>query len=472
MSTTPITIEDFGGLTLNGDPQGASGRARDMKNLRLDRPGQMVTRGGFSTVQSTTQSGVVGFYRYRLRDGGGNDSMIAIQGAANTLRCYSSAWAVEDKTPVSGGTFSGGGVEFTGTFWASRTDATIAQLDQSDSLLGVNNTPRAYFLTLTGVEGRMVAANAMIAATPNPVRVYFSNPGNAGSTGWGANNFVDLPFPGQIRAAVNFRDNVFVFLDGAYVIFYGEGVDTSGNPIFLYRPVDVGVGCAYNFGAAVGPDGVYFISTDGIYRTSGDIPVLVSGDIQSIFDAATGTEWNGPTSIVTPRLYAANDRLYFINDAKVFSYHYGTQTWTFDTYSPSVQFIQGSRTEAARSIYFIDGTGKACEAGDTFTTDDGSAIAFSYTSGASDLGFPARVKTTLESQMVGYGTATLKVSTDYAAFDTGSAVTLGTSPAIATGWQQIDREGTLWQFQIAGTGAVRIDRLVHYLSFVKPVGVE
>jgi hypothetical protein len=94
----------------------------------------------------------------------------------------------------------------------------------------------------------------------------------------------------------------------------------------------------------------------------------------------------------------------------------------------------------------------------------------------SPAGDRSRVAISLESQLIGSGTTTLKVATtggassSSGALDTGSAVTLGTAPAIAEGWQQIDREGALWQHQVSGSGVAVVAGLTHFLSFVKPSG--
>jgi hypothetical protein len=104
-------------------------------------------------------------------------------------------------------------------------------------------------------------------------------------------------------------------------------------------------------------------------------------------------------------------------------------------------------------------------------TDQGSAFSWSWTSAPYDLGYPGQVKITRESRLWGVGTVTMKVANDYGSFDTGSALTLGTNPTVADAWQQIDREGTLWQHKLSGTGAASVSRLEHMISFVKPAGV-
>jgi hypothetical protein len=52
MPLTPVPIERFDGLQLAGDPLDTG--ARDMRNVRVDTPGRLITRGGFDTLESTT----------------------------------------------------------------------------------------------------------------------------------------------------------------------------------------------------------------------------------------------------------------------------------------------------------------------------------------------------------------------------------------------------------------------------------
>jgi hypothetical protein len=112
------------------------------------------------------------------------------------------------------------------------------------------------------------------------------------------------------------------------------------------------------------------------------------------------------------------------------------------------------------------------------TADNGSAIAWSWKSGSTvPIGDPARVAITLESKLVGTGTVTLKVATYDAAssssgaLDTGSSGDVGDGPAVAEGWQQIDREGSWFQHELSGSGQASVSRLVHYVSSLKPAGV-
>lgn len=463
MATTPYVVNDFGGLRTYGDQQDFGSMAVDIKNVRLDVPGRLVVRGGCDQMNATTNSDVVGFHRWDIDPTTFRVAVIT----DSEIEWYASAGS---RTPLGTGAFSGSAIISGGPSYFARTDDVLLEIDAGVAS-DISGTPQATYLTSTGVEGRLVAAYADMGQPPNRDRVHFSAAGDV--TDWGANDWVDL-WPNdqqQIRAAVAFRDSVFVFKDRRFAVFYGESTDADGQPIFNYRPVDVGVGCAYDHGATVGPDGVYFIGARGIYRTVGDTPELISQDLQGVFDAATSGLYTGPTSISSPRIFAAPDSLYFVNNSQVFVYDFGRRDWSRSSYPAGVQFVLPAADLAPRSFEFVASDGSVYSADDSFTTDDGAAIAWLYTSGLYNLGDPARAAVTLESRVWGTGTVTFKVANDHGALDTGSALTLGTSPAVADAWQQIDREGTLWQHQFSGSGAASIHRLVHYVSFVKPVGV-
>lgn len=471
MARSTVTLDEFGGLLISGDPFTAGpSRARDMRNVRVDSPGQIVTRGGFDTLDATTLATIVGFVRC------GSRYMALSNASSGIVRIYNAGLAGHADR-IAGTHFTTSvftdGVGLAGGAILTRSNDVLLGVPFSTSPVDYANTPQAYFLDTTGVEGRYVAAYAQIGGTPLAHRVHFSNPNLAHAT-WGATDYVDL-WAGdgqQIRGLATYRDQVFVFKDRRFAIFYGESTDPDGGALFNYRPVDVGIGCAYDHGAVAGPNGVYFLAANGIYRTVGDAPVLISDAIQALFDGATDGVYTGATSISTPRLFATPDDLYFVNDADVFRYHYATDQWTLDVYTPGVQFIAQTPTEKARSIYFLDGTGKACEAGDTFTDDDGSSISWSYTSGRYPLGDGGRVAIAPETSLYGSGTVTLTLDSDLYTGQEGT-VTLGTAPAVAEGWpSSVDQEGTWLQFTLSGTGPASVSRIVHEVSSVKAASIR
>ena len=85
---------------------------------------------------------------------------------------------------------------------------------------------------------------------------------------------------------------LFIFKNSTLFVFYGESIDSEGNPIFNYRSVKLPAearcraftsGCS-NGPATVGPDAVYYLSRDGVWATTGDVPFKVTD--ASVPDAA------------------------------------------------------------------------------------------------------------------------------------------------------------------------------------------
>jgi hypothetical protein len=143
------------------------------------------------------------------------------------------------------------------------------------------------------------------------------------------------------------------------------------------------------------------------------------------------------------------------------------QTWTVWLLAATAVFsIPASSTHAGLQ-FGENSTKKIWKMDSTVATDNGVAVSWSYTSGAYDLSGKNLIATTRESVLWGTGTVTLQVANNHGSVDAGSSLTLGSSPAVAEGWQQIDREGVWWQHKLSGSGAATINRLVHYVSFVR-----
>jgi hypothetical protein len=83
---------------------------------------------------------------------------------------------------------------------------------------------------------------------------------------FGANNYVDLtPGDGEhVNRLVAWGGDLYAFKDTKSFVFYGNSVDSSGNPVFNYRTVAVGAGLASGAAHAIAPEGIYFL--DGSKR--------------------------------------------------------------------------------------------------------------------------------------------------------------------------------------------------------------
>jgi hypothetical protein len=114
---------------------------------------------------------------------------------------------------------------------------------------------------------------------------------------YSANNYVHL-IPGdgeEIIGVCTFGNQLFVFKESKIFVFYGTATDSTGNPVFNYRTVVVGLYWRlhdYITGNWLrpSPDGVYFARqvTASTRRMAGH-PVKVTSAVESrCFQAATG----------------------------------------------------------------------------------------------------------------------------------------------------------------------------------------
>jgi hypothetical protein len=299
--------------------------------------------------------------------------------------------------------------------------------------------------------------------------VWFSNAGD--STTFPTNNFV-IPDAGDAEtsfALLTWGDYLVPIRQTKMFVFYGVSVDSTGNPVFNYRREIFGdLGSMQS--VAVAPDGIYLLTTKGLYKTVGGPMVQVSEQPRGIF----GNLLSRTSPSGWPRLpsVAFQNRLYFAASSSGSNFD---RTLVFDVvtgdwllWDIAAQSLATSRFTGAGSFVVFGVPSKHIGKLDSsVTTDAGSSISWNYTSGLYDLSGNNRIATTRESSMWGVGTVTLQVANDHGSLDTGSSVTLGSSPAVAQGWQQIDREGVFWQHKLSGAAWGQVNRLEHYVSFVR-----
>jgi hypothetical protein len=258
-------------------------------------------------------------------------------------------------------------------------------------------------------------------------------------------------------------------------VFYGVSTDSDGGAIFNYRREVFGNIGSF-MGYAVAQDGVYVLTTKGLWRTQGGPLALISEQPRGLFSSLLSRTI--PTDYDLLPAAALQNRLYFAAPAtgsstldRTLVYDIGTGQWLL--WDVAAQSMTTSRFTAAGSLVTFGVPSKhIAQIDPAVTADAGVAIPWNYTSGVYDISGESRVAITQESSMWGTGTVTLQVANDHAAVDTGSAVTLGTSPAVAHTWQQIDREGVFWQHKLSGSGPGAVNRLIHYLTFIKPAGIQ
>jgi hypothetical protein len=503
LPSTPFQVPGFGTLNLRDDPATVGiAQATDLLNVSLSVPGRIATRGGYIKHNTSTPASV--YQKVVETRAGGTAHLVGFRGTNL------------DKI-VANGTVSAAAATFPANFQGfSSVDfgspsGTLLYIADSGLVSGGG--------TLQKWDGSAIAASSgkpgLVAVTPWDNRLAQGYYGAAGNTPSGANGSKSTVFfsdagapdtytstswiqlqPGDgevITAMVTWREFLFVFKESAVYVFYGTSTASDGTPVFQYRRVSLpsrvgtfAVGVPAVSTACAGPDGVYYHAADGIYRLTGGTPEMISGVVRGLFSgtAASSQVRNGNTgSAYTFYLTCVEEKVYFSymngdGNPRVLVYDRPSATWALwsltaltapmPVYGTSLYSNSGARFP----LFADDATADIYVFTTTATTDNGTAIPWSYKSGFSHLGYPGQAKIASEFAMWGTGSATLKVASDFGSLDAGSSVTLGTSPAITRGYQQTDREGTYLQHEISGTGVAMVNSLVYFMSLIKTAGLE
>lgn len=513
MTLTTQSINRFGGLDLLNDPLDVGPeRATYLNDVSVDRPGLIRSRDGYdqwntSTLSasgysalfpSPTNGGTLIGMRYSA---GGNVNLdrFSTAGVATNIGSFASGSGTYSLAQASIGTLTTTSI-YIALVIAAGVGVTLRKYDGTTLSTG---TGKPLFVATLPTSNRLVQGGYYAAAdSPSGVNgsrstVFFSDAGAPDT--YTAANFVTLrPGDGEvITGIVQWRDMVFVFKQSAVFIFYGESVGPTGLPVFNYRRVDLPAYipdpvqlAPFTTYVTAGPDGVYFSTPAGIYRTAGDSPELFTRPVNRIFSTdptvpgtiAIDFGITGGLDIQAASLSWAARRLHigYLNQSfepRQLVYDTRTDQWTiwsmptraFAAYPPvasasaSDYIFFPNESSAVNDIYV---------SGPAYTDDNGTPISWSYKSGQYALEDDGRATITRELAMWGSGTVTAKIANDDGALDAGSAVVLGTSPAVARGWQQIDREGVLWQHELSGSGPGKVQRLTHFPAHTKPAGVE
>lgn len=464
VALTPVNVEQFGGLRLDLDPAEAGlGNAIEISNVELDRNGRLRSRDGYSTYSGTSSTNFLAVFAPAT--GTSSTSPYVIGDDSGTFRAYDTAG-----TLIASASSLAGGLKTTGICAIGTPSATYTYASTSSgsrrfdgSAWSSVSLTSAQHLAVTPWDNRL--ANGRTSGGDS--RVHFSDPG-APET-YGANNYIDLT-PGDgsvITALVSWREFLFAFKSGRFFVFYGTSTDPSGNPIFNYRPVDVGQGAVFGNGTAVaGPDGVYFVNNSGMWRTTGGAPELVSGAVTSWWIGETQPYFAGalPTNISGMRLGRVGDRIWVcyatVNSTqRVMVYDCPTRQWFFydiPAYHATGALLSTSPGRQQAIIAITIPTSALMKQSTAATTDNGSTFSSRYRSGFSDLGLPGREKTVRQTELVGQGIVTFNWARDMGAVTTSSSanVTLGTAPATARGMHRLAQNGEMLSYNVGSVDGV------------------
>ncbi len=293
------------GLNLRDNAhQVAQDEAIDLLNVVFSERGAVSQRYGYAQLTGTALTNQVdslGVYYTST----GTKQLLA--GCGTRLEGISTAGAVvASATGLTGGpytfarfaapgselVYTGNGTDTLRKWDGSAWSAPTATVDGT----GSRAMPKGGCVAIQTPDNRLVVGGFATstggpnAATTNPSRVFFSNPGlpetweTDGVAPRGA-NYVDLT-PGdgeQIMGMASWRNTLYVFKESKFFVFYGNSIASNATPIFNYRTVDTGIGLCSRRAVAAGYDGVYFMDRTGVYKTTGDEPQLVSSVIDPFF---------------------------------------------------------------------------------------------------------------------------------------------------------------------------------------------
>lgn len=314
------------------------------------------------------------------------------------------------------------------------------------------------YLGSTPWDNRLVAARIPNGGAPSgsagdpdgDSTVYFSNTGDPetwDNDGAGGTPHLHLgPGDGDtINAVVTWRDYVLVFKQYRFWVFYGTSALADGTPQFDYRPVDTGQGC-FPGGAVACPDGVYFINREGVWRTSGGHPEKISSELDPWWRDESLFYWND----IDPDLTVLHNSRISYASGKLFVHARGSSGYVTFVYEMAEKkwsvwgrhlSVIGNTCELEMSgeqrtmvgvfgqneVFYLDRDAVEDDTSATQTTRD---IESAYRTGFYDLDVQQE-KRLYGFDVWGTGDVTVKASADFGALDAGTAVTLGTSPAVA-----------------------------------------
>lgn len=472
MGYESVIVDRFGGLQLPEDPEELGfSQALDMANVDVDRRGRLRTRDGFT--YTTAAEAASQYATLVLPTVSGNSQLLAARTGAvdaiNTITgaiiATSGAGSMTSSASIDSLAFVADGSTQLRTFdgLAFASPAGLAAVT-------------AKYLAVQSPDNRLVAAGGGIgdsrvafSADDDPTSFNLADPGG---------DWVDIS-PGdgeQITGMVAWEDMLFVFKQTKFAIFYGNSVDSVGGAVFNYRMVNTGAGAstANLCPVTAGPDGVYFANTTGVFRTAGGVPDMISGPIEPVFrDAAAPSEFTGGDLLQPQAMAFSRRRLYVTatpflspsNELYVLDIDQGTWLrWDLNV----AGIVSGLTVNGTEEVWVsLNDINHVAKLGGT--TDNGTAISWSYGSGYADFGTP-EVKVLREAAVWGSGVVQLQIMTDHGRTSTADAVTLESTTS-----EKLIRSATrgrFFRYGLAGSGPATVNRVVFYARGRKGAGAR
>ena len=168
------------------------------------------------------------------------------------------------------------GIQYTGLFYMTRSDDTIIKWDGTTAT-AIASSPAGTHAAV--FKDRLFIINTVGAL---PSRMYFSTIADFETTGWIANNFIDVSTgDGDVLVAViASREQLHFFKSKSIWNLVVQGDPSNWGLINFTRKV----GCQSKYTIKFGEGVIYFLGSDGVYQTDGVTYDKVSDSLNSIFE--------------------------------------------------------------------------------------------------------------------------------------------------------------------------------------------
>jgi hypothetical protein len=497
-----VTQQTFRGIDTRGDAQEVPG-AIDCLNVALDRPGTVRSRDGFASVTAVavaaanavlmplvkaatnTTNPSYGVYLVvsiagptgQLIDGLTGSSV----GGAGTARVPQQTSYTQFGTPSTDFLYIAGD---SGARGATTTRGTLQKWDGTTLS---NSVGKPFYVATTPWDNRLVQAGYDTTADPaggvngSQSTVFFSDAGVPDT--FSANNFIRLhPGDGErITGACVWRDKLIVTKETRMFVFYGTSTDSTGNPVFNYRTVDLPYRVPENLSRAIvaGNDAFYLLTDRGVYASTGGPPQLISDPINRALVGPVPATWSDYTTVPTllGMSYAAGRLwVHVLTSTTYRSFVLDTATgqWTYSSIGTHVL----SNSDGS-GVYFTGSGTDNQTAGTVYltslsaTTDAGSAITSRYRFGFYDGGAPEQEKWLRQMMLSGTGTVNVKTAVnDATTLSAATSVAMGTSPAVSTGRWSAGTRGRDISVEISATSAWSLSHLSMDIGGIRAPGVR
>lgn len=497
----PFPISEFGGLNLLVDPTGAGvDVAVDLLNIVIDQQGRFRTRDGYTRISSVTGAGtflvpLTSSSPYRLAAVG--PGLLNTYDVGSGTKTAIGTWTAANVTPP---TKFGSPTVAENLYIATENNGVGVTLRKWDGTTLGTSSGKPLWVCASPVRGasglapRIAQAGYYAAAdTPSGANgsqstVFFSDAGAPDT--YTATSWVQIsPGDGEsFTGMVAYGGSLWLTRNTSAFEFYGEGTDSSGNPVFSYRrvplrdPIPVQSNPTAWQPVAAGPDGVYYAGTMGLWRITGSgvsrVPTPIDGILAGTDTSALANNgaafklgWAGSTLYI---LYTNS-----LLGQNVLQWDTHLDVWTAHSYADALMSAPVFAPGFNSLLWFADNSGNLNRTNPSGSSDNGSSINWRYQTGYSNAGgyFRARIISSAERKrhhhvdILGSGTVTHQVlalngrPNDVA--DPGGSVTLGTAPALARGWRGRATRGTHFAQKLSGSGPAVISSLTYWLANVE-----